>query len=66
MFCHFLFVVYVHMFARSRLADFLNNCHPSPLKGSGCLKDSVALCLRAYAGLIGMGSLGNGVEMGDG
>eukprot|EP00066_Takifugu_rubripes_P009795 XP_003977079.2 PREDICTED: GDNF family receptor alpha-3 [Takifugu rubripes] len=38
---------------RSRLADFLNNCHPSPLKASGCLKDSVALCLRAYAGLIG-------------
>lgn len=38
---------------RSRLADFLNNCHPSPLKASGCLKDSIALCLRAYAGLIG-------------
>lgn len=57
--------VYVYMLARSRLADFLNNCHPSPLKASSCLKDSVALCLRAYAGLIGTGSLGNGLEMGD-
>ncbi|KAM8732976.1 GDNF family receptor alpha-2-like [Acanthopagrus schlegelii] len=37
---------------RSRLADFLNNCQPSPLT-SGCLKDSAGLCLRAYAGLIG-------------
>ncbi|KAM8733533.1 GDNF family receptor alpha-4-like [Acanthopagrus schlegelii] len=38
---------------RSRLADFLNNCQPSPLTASGCLKDSAGLCLRAYAGLIG-------------
>ncbi|KAM8907997.1 GDNF family receptor alpha-4-like isoform 1-T1 [Spinachia spinachia] len=38
---------------RSRLADFLNNCQPSPLTPSGCLKDSAGLCLRAYAGLIG-------------
>ncbi|XP_076005341.1 GDNF family receptor alpha-3 [Genypterus blacodes] len=38
---------------RSRLADFLHNCQPSPLTASGCLKDSVGLCLRAYAGLIG-------------
>ncbi|XP_010785261.1 GDNF family receptor alpha-1-like, partial [Notothenia coriiceps] len=37
----------------SRLADFLNNCQPSPLTASGCLKDSAGLCLRAYAGLIG-------------
>lgn len=57
--------MYMYMFARSRLADFLNNCHPSPLKASGCLKDSVALCLRAYAGLIGTERLGSGVEMGD-
>uniref|UniRef100_A0A3P8UVT1 GDNF family receptor alpha-4-like n=1 Tax=Cynoglossus semilaevis TaxID=244447 RepID=A0A3P8UVT1_CYNSE len=38
---------------RSRLADFLNNCQPSPATASGCLKDSAGLCLRAYAGLIG-------------
>ncbi|KAF3693517.1 GDNF family receptor alpha-1 [Channa argus] len=38
---------------RSRLADFLNNCQPSPLTTSSCLKDSAGLCLRAYAGLIG-------------
>ncbi|KAM3612397.1 uncharacterized protein V6R79_007999 [Siganus canaliculatus] len=38
---------------RSRLADFLNNCQPSPVMASGCLKDSPGLCLRAYAGLIG-------------
>ncbi|XP_059203004.1 GDNF family receptor alpha-4-like [Centropristis striata] len=38
---------------RSRLADFLNNCQPSPMTTSGCLKDSAGLCLRAYAGLIG-------------
>lgn len=38
---------------RSRLADFLQNCQPSPLMASGCLKDSAGLCLRAYAGLIG-------------
>ncbi|CAJ1057993.1 GDNF family receptor alpha-3 [Xyrichtys novacula] len=38
---------------RSRLADFLNNCQPSPMTASGCLKDSAGLCLRAYAGLIG-------------
>ncbi|XP_069575016.1 GDNF family receptor alpha-4-like [Brachyistius frenatus] len=38
---------------RSRLADFLNNCQPSLLTASGCLKDSAGLCLRAYAGLIG-------------
>ncbi|XP_030595405.1 GDNF family receptor alpha-4-like isoform X2 [Archocentrus centrarchus] len=38
---------------RSRLADFLNNCQPSHLTASGCLKDSAGLCLRAYAGLIG-------------
>ncbi|TKS71989.1 GDNF family receptor alpha-4 [Collichthys lucidus] len=38
---------------RSRLADFLNNCQPSPLTATGCMKDSAGLCLRAYAGLIG-------------
>ncbi|KAM7417058.1 hypothetical protein PAMA_016933 [Pampus argenteus] len=38
---------------RSRLADFLQNCQPSPLTASGCLRDSAGLCLRAYAGLIG-------------
>ena len=46
--------VAVCVVARSRLADFLNNCQPSPLTASGCLKDSAGLCLRAYAGLIGM------------
>lgn len=69
MFCHFIIVyadlLIMYMFARSRLADFLNNCHPSPLKASGCLKDSIALCLRAYAGLIGTGGLGNRVVMED-
>ncbi|KAM8847786.1 GDNF family receptor alpha-3 [Synchiropus picturatus] len=38
---------------RSRLADFLQNCQPSPATASGCLRDSAGLCLRAYAGLIG-------------
>ncbi|KAJ0002843.1 hypothetical protein NQD34_007992 [Periophthalmus magnuspinnatus] len=38
---------------RSRLADFLQNCQPSSMTASGCLKDSPGLCLRAYAGLIG-------------
>ncbi|XP_068596223.1 GDNF family receptor alpha-4-like [Brachionichthys hirsutus] len=38
---------------RSRLADFLNNCQPSSVTASGCLKDSAGVCLRAYAGLIG-------------
>uniref|UniRef100_A0A8C6SK33 GDNF family receptor alpha 3 n=1 Tax=Neogobius melanostomus TaxID=47308 RepID=A0A8C6SK33_9GOBI len=38
---------------RSRLADFLQNCQPSTLTASSCLKDSPGLCLRAYAGLIG-------------
>lgn len=47
--------VVVCVVARSRLADFLNNCQPSPLTASGCLKDSAGLCLRAYAGLIGTG-----------
>uniref|UniRef100_A0A3Q3PY11 GDNF/GAS1 domain-containing protein n=1 Tax=Monopterus albus TaxID=43700 RepID=A0A3Q3PY11_MONAL len=38
---------------RSRLADFLTNCQPSPVTTSGCPKDSPGLCLRAYARLIG-------------
>uniref|UniRef100_A0A3Q3DSX8 GDNF/GAS1 domain-containing protein n=1 Tax=Hippocampus comes TaxID=109280 RepID=A0A3Q3DSX8_HIPCM len=38
---------------RSRLADFIQNCQPSPQTTSGCLRDSVGLCLQAYAGLIG-------------
>ncbi|NP_001243565.1 GDNF family receptor alpha-3 precursor [Danio rerio] len=38
---------------RSRLADFQQNCQPSSLSPSGCLRDSGAVCLKAYAGLIG-------------
>ncbi|XP_068187472.1 GDNF family receptor alpha-4-like isoform X2 [Antennarius striatus] len=38
---------------RSRLADFQHNCQPSPLSGSGCIRESRAMCLKAYAGLIG-------------
>ncbi|XP_036380962.1 GDNF family receptor alpha-4-like [Megalops cyprinoides] len=38
---------------RSRLADFQHNCHPSPHSPSGCLRESGAVCLKAYAGLIG-------------
>ncbi|XP_028816193.1 GDNF family receptor alpha-3 [Denticeps clupeoides] len=36
---------------RSRLADFQQHCNPSPY--SGCARENGALCLRAYAGLIG-------------
>ncbi|XP_022527734.2 GDNF family receptor alpha-3 [Astyanax mexicanus] len=38
---------------RSRLADFQQNCQPSPHSPSGCLRESGAVCLKAYAGLIG-------------
>ncbi|KAM6953352.1 GDNF family receptor alpha-3 [Aplochiton taeniatus] len=38
---------------RSRLADFLHQCQPSSPSSSGCLRESGAACLRAYAGLIG-------------
>ncbi|XP_061541064.1 GDNF family receptor alpha-4-like isoform X2 [Phycodurus eques] len=38
---------------RSRFADFIQNCEPSPRTTSGCLRDSAGLCLRAYAGLVG-------------
>ncbi|XP_030622720.1 GDNF family receptor alpha-3 [Chanos chanos] len=38
---------------RSRLADFQHNCQPNPLSPSGCLRESGAVCLKAYAGLIG-------------
>ncbi|XP_056625551.1 GDNF family receptor alpha-3 [Triplophysa dalaica] len=38
---------------RSRLADFQQNCQPSSLSPSGCLRESGAVCLKAYAGLIG-------------
>ncbi|KPP60963.1 GDNF family receptor alpha-4-like [Scleropages formosus] len=38
---------------RSRLADFQHNCQPSTLSPSGCLRESGAVCLKAYAGLIG-------------
>ncbi|TTE22038.1 GDNF family receptor alpha-4 [Bagarius yarrelli] len=35
------------------LADFQQNCQPSSYSPSGCLRDSGAVCLKAYAGLIG-------------
>ncbi|KAM8835104.1 GDNF family receptor alpha-4-like [Synchiropus picturatus] len=38
---------------RSRFADFQHNCQPSPTSASGCVRDSRAMCLKAYAGLIG-------------
>ncbi|XP_058264847.1 GDNF family receptor alpha-3 isoform X1 [Hemibagrus wyckioides] len=38
---------------RSRLADFQQNCQPSSYSLSGCLRESGAVCLKAYAGLIG-------------
>ncbi|KAM9437492.1 GDNF family receptor alpha-4-like isoform 2-T2 [Salvelinus alpinus] len=38
---------------RSRLADFQHNCQPSSHSPSGCMRDSGAVCLKAYAGLIG-------------
>ncbi|XP_037833464.1 GDNF family receptor alpha-4-like [Kryptolebias marmoratus] len=50
---------------RSRLADFLSNCQPSHQTASGCLKDSTGLCLRAYAGLIGLLDTQNKVLIGN-
>ncbi|XP_036404705.1 GDNF family receptor alpha-3 [Megalops cyprinoides] len=38
---------------RSRLADFQHNCQPSAFSPSGCQRESGAICLKAYAGLIG-------------
>eukprot|EP00066_Takifugu_rubripes_P006490 XP_003971315.1 PREDICTED: GDNF family receptor alpha-4-like [Takifugu rubripes] len=38
---------------RSRLADFHQNCQPSPKSASGCVRESRAMCLKAYSGLIG-------------
>uniref|UniRef100_A0A8C5E7Z3 GDNF/GAS1 domain-containing protein n=1 Tax=Gouania willdenowi TaxID=441366 RepID=A0A8C5E7Z3_GOUWI len=38
---------------KSRFADFQQNCQPSPLSPSGCVRESRAMCLKAYAGLIG-------------
>ncbi|XP_062856727.1 GDNF family receptor alpha-3 [Trichomycterus rosablanca] len=38
---------------RSRLADFQQNCQPSSYSPSGCVRDSGAVCLKAYAGMIG-------------
>ncbi|CAB1325418.1 unnamed protein product, partial [Coregonus sp. 'balchen'] len=38
---------------RSRLADFQHNCQPSGLSPSGCIRESGAVCLKSYAGLIG-------------
>ncbi|CAL1573568.1 unnamed protein product [Knipowitschia caucasica] len=38
---------------RSRFADFQQNCQPSSQSPSGCVRESRAMCLKAYAGLIG-------------
>lgn len=38
---------------RSRFADFQQNCQPYPQSPSGCVRESRAMCLKAYAGLIG-------------
>ncbi|XP_055782974.1 GDNF family receptor alpha-4-like isoform X1 [Salvelinus fontinalis] len=40
-------------FCRSRLADFQHNCQPSGHSPSGCIRESGAVCLKSYAGLIG-------------
>ncbi|XP_028843689.1 GDNF family receptor alpha-4-like [Denticeps clupeoides] len=38
---------------RSRLADFQHNCQPSTSSPSGCVRENIAVCLKAYSGLIG-------------
>ncbi|XP_063045894.1 GDNF family receptor alpha-4-like isoform X2 [Engraulis encrasicolus] len=40
---------------KARLADFQHHCQPSPLSfsPSGCARESRAMCLKAYTGLIG-------------
>ncbi|XP_061595667.1 GDNF family receptor alpha-3 isoform X1 [Cololabis saira] len=38
---------------RSRFADFQHNCQPSSHSASSCTQESRAMCLKAYAGLIG-------------
>ncbi|XP_054899980.1 GDNF family receptor alpha-4-like [Poeciliopsis prolifica] len=38
---------------RSRFADFQHNCQQSSLSASGCMRESRAMCLKAYTGLIG-------------
>ncbi|XP_017293287.1 GDNF family receptor alpha-4 [Kryptolebias marmoratus] len=38
---------------RSRFADFQQNCQPSSVSASGCVRESRAMCLKAYTGLIG-------------
>ncbi|XP_036798840.1 GDNF family receptor alpha-4 isoform X2 [Oncorhynchus mykiss] len=38
---------------RSRLADFQYNCQPSGKFPSGCIRETGAVCLKSYAGLIG-------------
>lgn len=55
-FCGLLFItayIYLYIFFRSRLADFLSNCQPEARSISGCLKENYADCLLAYSGLIG-------------
>lgn len=54
--CSSVFVLYMLNLCpcfRSRLADFQQNCQPSTLSTSGCIRESRAMCLKAYAGLIG-------------
>jgi len=46
--CHCICVCF-----RSRFADFQHNCQPSSLSASGCVRESRAMCLKAYTGLIG-------------
>lgn len=45
--------VFLCLCVRSRFADFQHNCQPSPASASGCMRESRAMCLKAYAGLIG-------------
>lgn len=52
-FCFFEYILCCCLCFRSRLADFQQNCQPSPKSASGCVRESRAMCLKAYSGLIG-------------
>ncbi|KAG8008166.1 GDNF family receptor alpha-4, partial [Nibea albiflora] len=43
----------LHTKDMSRLADFQQNCQPSRVSASGCIREGRVMCLKAYTGLIG-------------
>ncbi|XP_025256172.1 GDNF family receptor alpha-4 [Theropithecus gelada] len=47
---------------RPRLLAFQASCTPAPSAPDGCLRDQRALCLRAYAGLVGTAITPNYVD----